>query len=93
MKHRMRGRVPQLREAVPDATALPSDPRQEPRGGFADTPTVNKAHQTCPYPGCRSTRSILVKTEPGGDGRMEFRRCKACLRNFRVWDSAGNGKS
>jgi len=49
-------------------------------------PIVERVALKCPA--CGSVRSRLVRTEPGEDGRMELRRCKGCLRAFKVWDKS-----
>lgn len=65
------------------STQTPPIEQRPPRG---ELPVSDKVYQACPYDGCGSTRSRLIATQPGDDGRMERRRCKACLRDFLVWD-------
>jgi len=66
-----------------EPTGLPGQQETE-RVVRDESPIVMKAHQFCPR--CNSVQSNLVRTEPGPDGRMEYRKCLVCLLRYRAWD-------
>ena len=80
----MAGKKRAVVEAV--KAAGPAGPGEVVKPAEAALPVVERVHLVCPYPGCKSVRSLMVFSKPGHDGRMERRRCRSCCREFDVWD-------